>query len=601
MKKHSFHLYPHTKILHHIVYGLLFSFLLSAIMLPSNASAHPTDTISVGLYFVKNALQSANLQNVSGFGNGYEFGIYEEDASGDRKDFISLAETDVADISMLIDRTMYLSGNEYTSAAQSSITVGAYHLELAYPYDSYREARDVAALYDGGFVAYSYGAYYVRFGSYVSYSDALSESSYYGDCTVTGESEYGITVVRTSTGEILFELDEGAGTTLGVVPIGNGETRTWFKGTQYNGAFRYDRPEGGAMHVANIVPLEQYVAAVLCREFGISWPDEVMKAGACCIRTFARTSTQHSTFDVCNSTCCQVYRGVYQGSQWEYIEQLCEDTAGKCIYYNGAPILAVYHSSNGGATSSSADTWAMDYPYLQGVYDPFESVVSTGAKDWSVTYSLQELTELAQAWGFNCGTISEVFVSERSEQGNVNAVTFKDINGNTHTFTGDDTMMFGNSLYSRRYVIIPPWGSAELTEVAMNGSDGTASGNVSEAGNSTLLDGEFLVYDGTSTTTLNTITVLTANGTSTVSGTIDVLYGDGQSETSGGQPINKESYPSAELNTRTIINETNEYMVYGSGWGHNVGLSAYGAYAMAQLGYNYMQILQFYYQGVTIQ
>ena len=61
-------------------------------------------------------------------------------------------------------------------------------------------------LYDGGFVAYSYGKYFVRFGSYATYADAQAESGLYADCTVTGESEYGITVVQTSTGRILFEL-----------------------------------------------------------------------------------------------------------------------------------------------------------------------------------------------------------------------------------------------------------------------------------------------------------------------------------------------------------------------------------------------------------
>ena len=38
----------------------------------------------------------------------------------------------------------------------------------------------------------------------------------------------------------------------------------------------------------------------------------------------------------------------------------------------------------------------------------------------------------------------------------------------------------------------------------------------------------------------------------------------------------------------------------GTGWGHNVGMSQYGAYAMAELGYTYDQILQFYYTGAVL-
>lgn len=601
MKKHSIPLNALSKLLHYIAYGLIFFFVLNIGKSPVSASNPHDDLVSVGLYFVRNALNSANLQNVDQYGSGYQLGIYAEDADGERKEFIALAQTDTTDISMLIDQNMYLSGNEYTLTPNAGICVGAYHLELAYPYNSYREAASTATLYDGGFVAYSYGAYYVRFGSYTSYSAALNDSYYYADCSVTGNSDYGITVVCTSTGKILFELDEGAGTTLGVIPIGGEETRTWFKGVQYNGAFRYDRPDGGAMHVANIVSLEQYVAAVLCREFGVSWPAEVLKAGACCIRTFAKTSTQHSTFDVCNSTCCQVYSGIYQGSQWEKITQLCSETAGECIYYNNTPILAVYHSSNGGATSSSIDTWSTNYPYLQGRYDPFESTVSTGTKDWEVTYSPQELTELARTWGFDCSTISEIYVSEWSEQGNVNAVTFVDVNGKTHVFRGDDTMMFGNSFYSRRYVIIPPWSSAEVTDITFNGSSSASySANFSKTNNtSNLVDGEFFVYDGTTTTSLDSIVVLTADGTLTISESAEILYAAGSAIAPDKQSdISEESF--VQSSTRIISNNTGEYMIYGSGWGHNVGLSAYGAYAMAKLGYSYTQILQYYYQGVSI-
>ena len=36
------------------------------------------------------------------------------------------------------------------------------------------------------------------------------------------------------------------------------------------------------------------------------------------------------------------------------------------------------------------------------------------------------------------------------------------------------------------------------------------------------------------------------------------------------------------------------------GYGHGVGMSQYGANGMAKAGYNYIQILKHYYQGVTI-
>ena len=42
------------------------------------------------------------------------------------------------------------------------------------------------------------------------------------------------------------------------------------------------------------------------------------------------------------------------------------------------------------------------------------------------------------------------------------------------------------------------------------------------------------------------------------------------------------------------------YIVSGSGWGHNVGLSQFGAKAMAEQGMTYKEILEFYFTGVTV-
>ena len=39
----------------------------------------------------------------------------------------------------------------------------------------------------------------------------------------------------------------------------------------------------------------------------------------------------------------------------------------------------------------------------------------------------------------------------------------------------------------------------------------------------------------------------------------------------------------------------------GSGSGHNLGMSQYGAKAMAELGYTYDEILKFYYTDITIK
>lgn len=59
------------------------------------------------------------------------------------------------------------------------------------------------------------------------------------------------------------------------------------------------------------------------------------------------------------------------------------------------------------------------------------------------------------------------------------------------------------------------------------------------------------------------------------------------------------------LNLKSIhftIEESNgSYVIEGGGWGHNVGMSQWGAYAMASVhGYSYAEILGFYYTDITI-
>ena len=42
------------------------------------------------------------------------------------------------------------------------------------------------------------------------------------------------------------------------------------------------------------------------------------------------------------------------------------------------------------------------------------------------------------------------------------------------------------------------------------------------------------------------------------------------------------------------------FVITGTGNGHNVGMSQYGANAMAREGYDYEEILTFYYTDVTV-
>lgn len=73
--------------------------------------------------------------------------------------------------------------------------------------------------------------------------------------------------------------------------------------------------------------------------------------------------------------------------------------------------------------------------------------------------------------------------------------------------------------------------------------------------------------------------------------------------------INKKTYTGIEIRKIfdlrstdfTITVENNDIIFTTKGYGHGVGMSQYGANAMAKEGSNYKDILEYYYQGVTIE
>ena len=374
----------------------------------------------------------------------------------------------------------------------------------------------------------------------------------------------GIQVVVTGTDEVLWETSDS---TLGVMPMGR-DPVTWFRGYRYRGGFEYT-VSGGGLQVVNVVDLEDYVKGVLPAEMPGDWDLEALKAQAVCARTFACLNAKHLSaygFDVCNSTDCQVYYGVSTATS--ATDRAVEETEGECLYYDGELAEAYYHSSDGGATEDAENVWGTDIPYLQGKEDPYEARISIPNYSWTVTYTWDELTWVLQNSGYSIGDVVDAYVSEYTDLGNVYSVTFVDSRGRELTMTGDNARMafysttLGKNVPSLRFTI--------------TGGTGGSGGYAVNSGSNTLssLDGASAIT-GTGTVSRlsgEDLTAITADGRETLSGS-----------TSGG---------AASQDGITIT---------GTGNGHNVGLSQYGAKAMAEQGYNYIDILEFYFTGIRVR
>lgn len=546
-------------------YRLFALLLVLCCLLGGRVRAMENDMIKVGLKYGSNALFSANLYNYEDFGHGYAMGYYD-----DARRFVPLgAMTTEQGVSMTVDGNVYIASQTYYASAPANFSgvIGGWHLQLDSRFDTFDQAANAAAMYPDAFVAYLNDRFAVRVGQYTSSQEAENARSrwadYYNTVSVVGPSSTAVTVTVTGTNRILLEFDCGGSRHLAMHPVStHGEVPvTWFKGYRYNGDFEYQRAAGGNINVINVVDLESYVKGVIGWELGGDKPIESLKAQAVCARTYAAFQKRHknSGFDVCNTTDCQVYQGTAASNATT--DAAVEQTRGEYLFYNGEPVLnAVYYSCNGGASEDSKNVWGSEVGYLKGKEDPYEaSVVSRiYGYNWSATYSGAELGEKLQARGYNIGTVTNVYVSEFTPTGNVYALTFVGTGGSKTLYRESCRTTLG--LKSMRFKV--------------EGGSGSGSIAINNAG-STLpsLSGAYAITGSGSVLKLDDTNpyVITSGGVSALT-------------QSGGGTGTK-----------------GQFTFVGSGSGHNVGLSQWGSVAMAQQGYSYRDILQFYYTGVTVR
>lgn len=538
--------------------------VLAAIFPSQSASAAVAvdPTIRVGLFYGTDALPGANLLN--SVGSGYRLGYFDHE-----RNFVQLGETAQTAISVVKTQNVYYgkvgSWSGYYDSITSDILVGCYHLQLPGGYSDFSAAKAAAASYTGGFAAWIDGSYFVRVGSYSTGDSARAAQMELGlaDASVVGTSSAGVSVVATGTSTILFQFDSTQGLAFGILPgLDNSvQTKTIFRGNTYFGGFQYQRVNGGNLTVSNVLSLEDYVQGVVIKEMSASWPVEALKAQAVCARTYAYrnlSAGKHSSqgFDICNTVHCQAYAGIAGMS--ETSRRAVDETYGMYAWSGGSLAETTYFSSDGGATESAVNVWGSSVSHLIGKEDPYEAAVANKISNynWTVTYTSQELTQLLNQKGYTNSGIVDFRVSKTTPTGNVLEITFTDSSGKSYTKTKEScrTLL---GLRSQRYTV--------------SGGGSSDGFYVSGGGALFSLDGAYAVSGDGSVAQLpsgSTAYAITNSGTQALSASASA---------------------------------SGTFTITGSGWGHNVGMSQWGAYAMAQSGYTYDQILKFYYTGIDVR
>ena len=552
------------------------------------------EMVRVGLAYGSGALVNANLENNTGYGSGYRMGYFDDDL-----DFVELAWTDEDEtqITMVKTQNTWVNGTSYSNSDNGGDVIGCYHVLVESGYRSYEQAAADAQEYRDGFVAWIDGDYQVRAGSYTSRQEAEDAAQSLGG-TVAGTSSYAVNVTRTGTAEILFQFDGGDDLALGVMPdvTGADTVRTWFKGYRYYGGFRYERIGGGALTVVNIVDLETYIKGVVPYEMSSSWPLEALKVQAVCARSYAYInihSGKHTSyhFDVCNTTDCQAYYGAgtnsssYQAT--ERTDQAVDETAGEYAWYDGQVIEAFYSSSHGGASESVYNVWGTSleqYPYLCGVEDPYEADMASknSYSSWTVSYTSSELAQRLENYGYDASSGIESLTLTYSDLGNVIQVRVNYRDGGSDTIRPSSMRsVFGIS--SIRFTVNGQAASSGSGTTSSSGGGLTANG-------STSLDSQ------------GTYTVISGSGSLSQAG-LDGLYaisGSGSITPAEDAASGGGSGTDTPTGTQVTVSGSS-YSFQGSGNGHQLGLSQYGAWAMAERGFTYDEIIEFYYPGTYVR
>ncbi len=563
------------------MYKFFRTFLLCSLLtVILTAYAHAAeDTLKVGLYYGSSALFSANLQNQQG--SGYYLGWFDETT----RSFTQLGRIANEKISMTADGAVYIKGGTYYAAPQSGAeaSIGGYHVQLSESFATYDEAAHVAGQFTSGFVAYVNNEFRVRVNDFATREEAEIAAATYATYTwydlwggvhgfsgtAVSPSVTGVTVTVTGSDTILFEFDCSGAKSLGIVPDGgSGKAVTWFKGYKWYGGFEYRRVTGGNINVINVVNIEDYVKGVLPYEMSPSWPLEALKAQAVCARTYALLQTKHYKsykFDVCNTTDCQVYYGTNKASSLS--DQAVDETQGMAATYGGSYAELYYYSSNGGASESSENVWTKALPYLVGKLDPYENAADIPGYAYTVSYTYDQLTKMLQNKGYSIGQVAGVAVTRTTPTGNVSEVTFTDTAGKTVKVTGETCRtIFYTTLFGETK-------SVKSMRFAISGGGGGSGYYLGSGASVQDLEGLYTISgSGTVAAIGKDVYVASGSGTAPVAS-----LGGGGSADPGGITIT------------------------GTGSGHNVGMSQYGAKAMADLGYGCADILSFYFTGITLE
>lgn len=162
------------------------------------------------------------------------------------------------------------------------------------------------------------------------------------------------------------------------------------------------------MQVVNDINLEEYLYGVVPVEISPSWPQAAIEAQAVAARTYALYSMKNPrslNYDVERDTRSQVYEGVRFEST--ATNKAINATKGIIMTYNNQPIDALFHADAGGYTANSEDVWGNKIPYLRAVAE-INRDRSRNGFTWQMSLKRQQIENILRQAGKDVGQLKNV-------------------------------------------------------------------------------------------------------------------------------------------------------------------------------------------------
>ncbi|PIE54906.1 MAG: stage II sporulation protein SpoIID [Dethiosulfovibrio peptidovorans] len=343
--------------------------------------------------------------------------------------------------------------------------------------------------------------------------------------------------------------------------------------------------------VVNVLGVESYLRGVLKMEANPSWPIEALKVQAIISRTYAlRQIGRHSKkgYDVCDTHHCQAYRG---GSAHDPVtDRAIAQTRGMVLTYRGRLAKTFFHSDCGGVTAAVKDVWGGDVPYLRSVADPIPS--GSPYMTWTASLKGSTIGRALERAGFPVGVVSAMTVLDRDASGRVRTLLVTGSKGQRKISGHRFRMAVGSRLVKSTAFQIR--GSRDFYPIQMPVSSPRP-----------VLSPTVDVVAPLTATEEQLLFLLTKQGAFTSKELIEMLVDPSRKrhylQREGGSTSGTGSF-SVNKPISVPIGKSSHgaFVLKGRGWGHGVGLSQWGARALALSGWPARKILYHYYPGTTL-